>query len=65
MLRSDDFSAYLRILFDVAALFTVLDELENKKQMRHSEYYALLLAAVLGCTLAGDEHEFRHGFYFP
>jgi len=52
MLRSDDFSAYLRMLFDVAGLFTVVMSWRKQKEQEHlSEYYALLLAIVLGAHL--------------
>jgi NADH-quinone oxidoreductase subunit N len=52
MLRSDDFSAYLKILFDVSGILTVLMTWRKQKQQAHlSEYYALLLAVVLGSHL--------------
>ena len=51
MLRNDDFSAYLKVLIDVASILTVLMTWRNPKQLRLSEYYALLIAAVLGAHL--------------
>jgi NADH-quinone oxidoreductase subunit N len=51
MLRSDTFSAYLRILVDVAAMFTVVMTWRNQKQERLSEYYALVITIVLGAHL--------------
>ena len=51
MLRNDDFSAYLKILIDAASILTVLMTWRNKKQLRLSEYYALLMGAVLGAHL--------------
>jgi NADH-quinone oxidoreductase subunit N len=51
MLRTDDFSAYLKIVIDAAALLTVLMTWRNSKQLRLPEYYALLVAAVLGAHM--------------
>lgn len=52
MLRSDDFSAYMKMLFDIAGLFTVLMTWRNQKKQAHlAEYYALLIAIVLGAHL--------------
>jgi NADH-quinone oxidoreductase subunit N len=49
MLRSDDFSAYLKILFDLAALLSAVMTWRNRNNQSHlSEYYALMLAIVLG-----------------
>ncbi|HET6541821.1 MAG TPA: NADH-quinone oxidoreductase subunit N [Chryseolinea sp.] len=51
MLRSDSFSAYLKILIDVGGIFTVLMTWRNQKQEQLSEYYALLITVVLGAHL--------------
>ena len=52
MLRSDSFSAYLKILVDVAGILTVLMTWRNpKQQQRLSEYYALLVTVSLGAHL--------------
>lgn len=52
LLRSDDFSAYLKMLFDAAGIFTVLMTWRKQKEQAHlSEYYALLVAVVLGAHL--------------
>lgn len=52
MLRSDDYSAFLKMIFDVAGILTVLMTWRvQKKQLHLSEYYALLLAIVLGAHL--------------
>ena len=56
MLRSDDFSAYLKLLFDFAAMLSVLMTWRNRKNQIHlSEYYALMLLSVAGmmCMAAG------------
>jgi NADH-quinone oxidoreductase subunit N len=51
MLRSDRFSAYLKILIDVGGIFTVLMTWRNQKQEQLSEYYALVITVVLGAHL--------------
>ena len=51
MIRSDDFSAFLRLLFDLAGLLTVLMTFRFKSQKYFSEYYVLLVAIVLGAHL--------------
>ncbi|MBA4055272.1 MAG: NADH-quinone oxidoreductase subunit N [Marivirga sp.] len=52
MLRSDDFSAYMKMIFDAAGIMTVLMTWRRQKKQTHlSEYYALLLAIVLGAHL--------------
>jgi NADH-quinone oxidoreductase subunit N len=51
MARSDDFSAYLKVLFDFAGILTVVMTWRRKEQLHRSEYYALLLAIVLGAHL--------------
>ena len=48
---SDSFSAYLKILIDVAGIFTVLMTWRNQKQEQLSEYYALVITVVLGAHL--------------
>jgi len=51
-LRSDDFSASFRILFDVAGMLTVLMTWARQKEQQHlSEYYTLLMSVVLGAHL--------------
>jgi NADH-quinone oxidoreductase subunit N len=44
MIRSDDFAAYFKLLFDIAGILTVLVAWP-------SEYYALIIAAVTGAHL--------------
>ncbi len=51
MLRHDGFSTYLKILIDVAGIFTVLMTWRNQKQQHLSEYYALVITVVLGAHL--------------
>lgn len=51
MLRSDSFSAYLKILIDAAGLLTVVMTWRNNKQVRLSEYYALIVTVALGAHL--------------
>jgi NADH-quinone oxidoreductase subunit N len=54
LIRSDDFSAYFKILMDTGGLLTVLMSLRNKETPSHnfnSEYYSLILSAVLGAHL--------------
>jgi NADH-quinone oxidoreductase subunit N len=51
MLRSDHFSAYLKLLIDCAGIFTVLMTWRNQKQEQLSEYYTLMLTVVLGAHL--------------
>ncbi len=51
MLRSDSFSAYLKILIDLAGIFTVIMTWRNKNLEHASEYYALLITAILGAHL--------------
>ena len=54
LIRSDDFSAYFKILMDIGGLLTVLMSLQNKETPSHnfnSEYYSLILSAVLGAHL--------------
>jgi NADH-quinone oxidoreductase subunit N len=51
MLQTDDFSWYLKILIDVAGIFTVIMTWRNQKQSHLSEYHALILAVVLGAHL--------------
>lgn len=51
MIRCDDFSSFFKILFDVAGILTVLMSIQNKelKETKFtSEYFTLILAAVLG-----------------
>ncbi|WP_331962537.1 NADH-quinone oxidoreductase subunit N [Ohtaekwangia sp.] len=52
MLQRDTFSSYLQTLVDVAGILTVVMSWRNK-QLQHyiSEYYALLIAVVLGAHL--------------
>lgn len=51
MLRSDSFSAYLKILVDTAGILTVMMSWRNSKQERLSEYYALIVTVSLGAHL--------------
>jgi NADH-quinone oxidoreductase subunit N len=51
MLRSDSFSAYLKILIDIAGILTIVMTWRNKLQQRLSEYYALIATVVLGAHL--------------
>lgn len=52
MARSDDFSAYLKILFDIAGILSAVMTWRRKKEQLHlSEYYALILAVVLGAHI--------------
>jgi len=51
MIRSDDFSAFFKILFDIAGVLTVLmsmksDELSENRF--NSEYFTLIISAILG-----------------
>ncbi|MBL7857201.1 MAG: NADH-quinone oxidoreductase subunit N [Cyclobacteriaceae bacterium] len=50
MLRSDDFSTYLKILFDIAGVLTLAMSWRNQKN-HPSEFYALVLAVLLGAHL--------------
>lgn len=54
MIRGDDFSAFFRIIFGVSGILTVLMTLRNEelRETRFgSEYFALLISAVLGAHL--------------
>ena len=52
MIRIDDFAAYFKLLFDFAGILTVLMSWRNdKQQSRLSEYYVMLLGAVIGAHL--------------
>jgi NADH-quinone oxidoreductase subunit N len=51
MLRSDAFSAFLKMLVDVAGILTVAMTWRLRTQERLSEYYALLLTVALGAHL--------------
>lgn len=51
MLRSDSFSAYLKILIDLAGLLTIIMTWRAHQQEHRSEYYALLITATLGAHL--------------
>ncbi|MEO8471775.1 MAG: NADH-quinone oxidoreductase subunit N [Chryseolinea sp.] len=52
MLKADSFSSYLKIIFDVSGLLTVWMSWSNHKlSQRHSEYFAILMAVVLGAHL--------------
>jgi NADH-quinone oxidoreductase subunit N len=54
MIRSDDFSSYFKILFDVAGILTVIMSMKNdelKENRFSSEYFTLVVAAVLGAHL--------------
>jgi len=54
IIRTDDFSAFFKILFDIAGVLTVLmsmksDEVNNNRF--NSEYFTLVISAVLGAHL--------------
>ncbi len=52
MIRVDGFSGYLKILIDIGALLTVLMTWRKQKEQKHlPEYYAMILAVVLGAHL--------------
>jgi len=52
MIRSDDFSWYFKLLFDVGGIFTVAMSFQkNVIPKYHSEYISLLLAIILGAHL--------------
>ena len=52
MLKSDQFSGYLKLIFDASGILTVCMSLRDvKQQKRTAEYYALLVAVVLGAHL--------------
>lgn len=49
MIRSDDFTTYLRVLLDAGGLLTVFMTWRRQQQQDHlAEYYTLVLAVVLG-----------------
>jgi NADH-quinone oxidoreductase subunit N len=51
-LRTDDFSSYLKILFDLSCVFSVLMTWRRQnEQLRLSEYYSVILAVLLGSHL--------------
>ncbi len=54
MVRSDDFSTYFKILFDIAGVLTVLMSMKNdelNENRFNSEYFTLVIAAVLGAHI--------------
>ena len=54
MIRSDDFSAFFKILFGIAGILTVLMSMRNdelKGNRFSSEYFALIVSSVLGAHL--------------
>jgi NADH-quinone oxidoreductase subunit N len=54
MLRTDDFAAYFKLLFDIAGSITVLMSLRHediKTTPFNAEYFTFLMAAVLGAHL--------------
>jgi len=52
LVRSDDFSAYLKLLFDIAAILSaVMTWRKTNNQLHLSEYYALMMAVVLGAHI--------------
>lgn len=54
MIRSDDFSALFKILFDIGGILTVLmssTNVELRETKFKSEYYTLLISAILGAHL--------------
>jgi NADH-quinone oxidoreductase subunit N len=49
MMRSEDFSAYLKLLFNASGMLSVLMTWKSHEDQKYiSEYYALMLAVVLG-----------------
>lgn len=52
MLRSDDFSWYLKILFDLGGILTIAMSFQKSTILKyHSEFITLLLAVILGAHL--------------
>ena len=52
MVRSDDFSAYLKLLFNFSGLLTAMMTWQRKKTQQHiTEYYALLFSIALGANI--------------
>lgn len=51
MVRSDQFSSFFKLLFDIAAVLTVIMTLRDRRQKYFSEYYVLLIAIVLGAHI--------------
>jgi len=54
MMRSDDFTSFFKILFDVAGILTVLMSMKSeelKENRFNAEYFTLVVAAVLGAHL--------------
>lgn len=52
-IRSDQYSAYFKILIDLGGILTILMAIRSKdiREKFNSEFYALLIAAVLGAHL--------------
>lgn len=52
MLYTDGFGSYLKILFDIGALLTVMMSFRNQRDLRYlSEYFVLILSITLGAHL--------------
>ena len=54
MMRGDDFSSFFKILFDVAGIITVFMSMKSEELKENrfgSEYFTLIVAAVLGAHL--------------
>jgi NADH-quinone oxidoreductase subunit N len=51
MIKQDDVSVYFKLLFNTAALLTTIMTWRNKNQKHPSEFYAVLIAIVLGAHL--------------
>lgn len=51
MIKSDGFSAYLRLLIDLSGILTVLMSWRNRSIRNIPEYYALILTVALGAHL--------------
>jgi NADH-quinone oxidoreductase subunit N len=52
MIRSDNFSAYLKLLFNASGILTVIMTWINIKEQKYlSEYYALIISIMLGAHL--------------
>lgn len=51
VIQFDDFSSFLKVIFDLAGIFTVLMSYRGaslQPKLRNSEYYVLLMTAILG-----------------
>ena len=51
MLRWDDFSSYLKILFITGGLFTLVMSHKDSLPEHHAEYFIMIISVVLGASL--------------